>query len=99
MKAMIFLFNKKPLADKVTEFRQEMATNEPLFTEFVIAEHYLKNGNRTEALKAYQKCLSYDVHLKKNRWLAMQVKSRLYELANEDRQEKTLSTVEDQEVQ
>ncbi len=97
MKAAIFLLDQRPLADKVTEFRQEMATNEPIFTEFIIAEHYLKDGNRTEALKAYQKCLSYDVHLKKNRWLAMQVKSRLYELANEDSQEKTLSTVEGQE--
>ncbi len=98
-KAAIFLLGKRPLAEKVTEFRQEMATNEPLFTEFVIAEHYLKDGNRAEALKAYQKCLSYDLHLKKNRWLAMQVKSRLYELANENPREKTSSKVEDLEAQ
>jgi serine/threonine protein kinase len=95
MKAAIFLFDKRPLADKVTEFRQDLAKSEPLFSEFVIAEHHLRDGNRAEALKAYQKCLSYDANLTKNRWLAMQVKSRLYELANEDSQEKTSSTVED----
>ncbi len=95
MKAAKFLLDKRPLAEKVTEFRQELATNEPLFTEFIIAEHYLKDGNRNEALKAYRKCLSYDLHLEKNRWLAMQVKSRLYELTNEDYREKTSSKVED----
>jgi hypothetical protein len=95
MKAATFLLDKRPLAEKVTEFRQELATNEPLFTEFIIAEHYIKDGNRGEALKAYQKCLSYDLHLDKNRWLATQVKSRLYELTNEDTLEKTSSKVED----
>ncbi|NIR66519.1 MAG: protein kinase [candidate division Zixibacteria bacterium] len=95
MKAAIFLLDKRPLAEKVTEFRQELTTNEPLFTEYIIAEHYLKDGNRDEALKAYRKCLSYDLHLEKNRWLAMQVKSRLYELTHEDTQEKTSSKVED----
>ena len=94
-KAANFLLDQRPLAEKVTEFRQDLATNEPLYTEFVIAEHHLKDGNRAEALKAYQKCLSYDLHLKKNRWLAMQVKSRLYELANETSREKTSSKVED----
>jgi hypothetical protein len=98
-KAAFFLLDQRPLAEKVTEFRQDLATNEPLFTEFVIAEHYLKDGNQAEALKAYQKCLSYDLHLKKNRWLAMQVKSRLYELANEELQENTSLTTEDQDVQ
>jgi serine/threonine protein kinase len=94
-KASIFLLDQRPLAEKITEFRQGLATNEPLFSEFIIAEHYLKDGNRAEALKAYQKCLSYDLHLKKNRWLAMQIKSRLYELANESSLEKTSSKVED----
>jgi serine/threonine protein kinase len=94
-KAAIFLLDPRPLADKVTEFRQDLATNEPLFTEFIIAEHHLKDGNQAEALKAYQKCLSYDLHLKKNRWLAMQIKSRLYELTNENSLEKTSSKVED----
>jgi serine/threonine protein kinase len=99
LKAAIFLLDKRPLADKVTEFRKELAKSEPLFAEFVIAEHHLRDDNRTEALKAYQKCFSYDVHLEKNRWLAMQVKSRLYELANEDNREQASPTVKDEKVQ
>ncbi|MHC4109742.1 MAG: protein kinase domain-containing protein [Planctomycetota bacterium] len=100
MKAAIFLFNKKPLSEKVTEFRQKMATNEPIFTEFVIAEHHLRDGNRTEAREAYQKCLSYDsFSLKKNRWLAMQTKSRLYELAKEENREQAPPTVKDEKAQ
>jgi len=95
MSAATFLLDKRPLSDKVTEFRQELAKSEPLFTEFVIAEHYLKDGNRAEAIRAYQKCLSYETLLEKERWLIIQVKSRLYELANEDGQKKTSSTVED----
>ena len=99
IKATIFLLDQRPLADKVTDFRQDLAESEPLFAEFVIAEHYLKDGNRAEARKIYQKCLSYDSSLKKNRWLAMQTRSRLYELANEDRREKASPTAEDQDVQ
>jgi len=94
------LLDKRALADKVTEFRQDLAESEPLFTEFIIAEHYLKDGNRAEARKIYQKCLSYDSSsLKKNRWLAMQTRSRLYELANEDHREKASTASEGTEVQ
>jgi predicted Ser/Thr protein kinase len=100
IKAAIFLLDKSPLADKVTDFRQEMAESDPLFAEFIIAEHHLKDGNRAEARKSYLKCLSYDSSsLKENRWLAMQTKSRLYELANEGRREKGSLTAEDQDVQ
>jgi len=99
MKAMIFLFDKRPLPDKITEFRQNLAESEPLFAEFVIAEHYLKDGNRDEALKAYQKCLSFDAHLEKERWLVIQVKSRLYELAKEDGKDEASLTVKDEKLQ
>lgn len=95
MKAAIFLFDKRPLADKITEFRQNLAKSEPLFAEFVIAEHYLKNGNRAEARRAYQKCLSYDAHLEKDRWLAIQAESRLYEIGKEDSREEASPTVKD----
>lgn len=95
MGAVIFLLDKRPLTDKVTEFRQDLAKSEPLFTEFVIAEHYLKDGNRAEAIRSYQKCLSYKTLLEKERWLTIQVKSRLYELANEEDHEKASSTAED----
>jgi serine/threonine protein kinase len=99
IQAMVFLFDKRPLADKITEFRQNLAKTEPLFAEFVIAEHYLKDDNRDEALKAYQKCLSFDAHFEKDRWLVIQVKSRLYELAKEEGKEEVASTVEDEKLQ
>jgi serine/threonine protein kinase len=95
IKAVLFLFDKRPLAEKVTGFRQNLTKSEPLFTEFIIAEHYLRDGSRAEALKAYQKCLSYDDYLKKDRWLAIQIKSRLYELTNQDGREKTSPTVQE----
>ena len=98
MKAMIFLFDKRPLADKITEFRQNLAKSEPLFTEFIIAEHYLQDGNRSEAIRCYQKCMSYETLLEKERWLTIQIKSRLYELTNEDGREKTSPTVENKVV-
>jgi serine/threonine protein kinase len=94
MRAAVFLFDRRPLADKVSEFRQDLAKDEPLFTEFIIAEHYLKDGNRAEAIRAYQKCLTYDALLEKEQWLITQVKSRLYELTDEDSREKTSPTVE-----
>ena len=99
MKAEAFLFGKRPLADKITEFRQSLVETDPLFAEFVIAEHYLKDGNRDEALKTYQKCLSFDAHLQKERWLVIQVKSRLYELAKEDSREETSPSVKDEKLQ
>jgi serine/threonine protein kinase len=83
MKAAVFLLDPRPFAKKVTKFRQDLAESEPLFTEFVIAEHHLKDGNQTEAIEAYQKCLSYDALLARDRWLAIQAKARLYELTNE----------------
>jgi serine/threonine protein kinase len=98
MKGVLFLLDQAPLSDKITQFRQNLAKSEPLFTEFVIAEHYLKDGNRTEAMKAYRKCLSYDVQSGKDRWLVPQIKSRLYELAEESRQIETPPTVGDEDV-
>jgi serine/threonine protein kinase len=94
MKAALFLLDKKPLTDKIVQFRQKLGKNESCFVEFVIAEHHLKDGNRAEAIKAYQRCLSYKADLEKNRWLAMQVKSRLYELTNDDHQDETSLKIE-----
>ena len=90
-----FWFGKRPLTEKVSEFRQKLEKSEPCFAEFVIAEYYLRKGNRPEAIKAYRKCLSHGAPLKKDQWLIVQVKSRLYELTNEDRQDKTSPAVKD----
>ncbi len=82
--AAFFWTDSRPLTEKVNEFRRKLEKSEPCFAEFVIAEYYLRKGNRAEAIKAYRKCLSYDAHLEKDQWLAVRVKSRLYELNDEN---------------
>ena len=64
--------------------------DESCFVEYVIAEHYLKNGNHEEAIINYRKCLLYETNLPKDRWLESLVKKRLYELTNEKQQGKAL---------
>lgn len=84
MNAALFLLDQRPLTEKAAGFRNMWEESEPCFVEFIIAEHHLKDDDPVEAAKAYRRCLSHEAHIKKNRWLAMQVKSRLYELDNKD---------------
>ena len=72
------------MSDKIAEFRRSSAESEPFFTEFVIAEHHLKDGNSDDAVRIYRSCLSNDLMSEKDRWIAMLIKSRLYELADEN---------------
>ncbi|MHC4461349.1 MAG: serine/threonine protein kinase [Planctomycetota bacterium] len=95
--AVLFWTDPRPLTEKVNDFRQKMEKNAPCFAEFVIAEYYLRKENRAEAIKAYRKCLSYDAHLEKDQWLAVRAKSRLYELNDENRQDKTSPTVKNKD--
>jgi serine/threonine protein kinase len=95
--AVFFWTDSRPLTEKVNEFRQKLEKSEPCFAEFVIAEYYLRKGSRAEAIKAYRKCLLYDAHLEKDQWLAVRVKSRLYELNDENRQDKASPTVKNQD--
>jgi serine/threonine protein kinase len=86
--AASFLLNTKPLADKTAKFRQRLEGNEPCFVEFIIGEHYLKDGNKGGALEAYRNCILQTEHLRNDPWLATHIKSRLYELAGENVQDK-----------
>lgn len=95
--AVLFWTDSRPLTEKVNEFRQKLEKNEPCFAEFVIAEYYLRKGMRAEAIKTYRKCLLYDAHLEKDQWLAVRVKGRLYELNDENRQDKASPTVKNQD--
>lgn len=95
--AALFWTDSGPLTEKVNEFRQKLEKSEPCFAEFVIAEYYLRKGSRAEAIKAYRKCLLYDAHLEKDQWLAVRVKSRLYELNDENWQDKASPTVKNQD--
>jgi hypothetical protein len=85
-----FLLDPKLSTEKVVEFRNKLATTEPCFTEFIIAEHYRRNNKRAQALRAYRECLSYGAHLKKNKWLEVTVKSRLFELGEKNLQDSNL---------
>ena len=83
LKGARFLLNPMPISDKIAEFRQSLAESEPFFTEFVIAEHHLKDGNSADAVRIYRSCLLGDLMSEKDRWIAILIKSRLYELADE----------------
>jgi serine/threonine protein kinase len=93
-KAANFLLNQKSISEKVSAFRQNTEKSESCFVEFVIAEHHFKNGNRPEAMRIYQECLSYKDYLDKDQLLATKIKSRLYELDN-NLQDKTSLIVDD----
>ncbi len=97
--AAFFLLAPHPLVKKAAEFRQALEKDEPCFVEFIIAEHYLKDGDKTEAIRSYQKCLSQKSYLEKDPWLATHAKSRLYELTGVNLQEKSPPTFENQDLQ
>lgn len=75
-----FLFDPRPLSEKITQFRERLGRTNASFVDFVIAEHYLKDGNRAEAAKAYERCLSRARGLGADMWLIDKAQSRLFEL-------------------
>ncbi len=78
--AVQFLADERTLGDKLTELRQKLRADEPCFLEFLIAEHHLKDGNKSQAVAAYQTCLSHQDLEQTDPWLAVWVRSRLQEL-------------------
>jgi serine/threonine protein kinase len=97
--AASFLLSPKPLSEKAAGFRESLGETQSSFAEFIIAEQSLKNGDKAEAAGAYQKALSYREQIEKDQWLAAQIKSRLYDLTNEDPQSEAAGTAENQGVQ
>jgi hypothetical protein len=94
-KAVLFWVDKKPLAEKVDEFRQDLSKSEPCFTEFVIAEYHSRYGDRNKAINAYRKCLSHGADSQKDQWLTIKAKSRLYDLTEANQPDKASPAVED----
>ena len=92
-----FLSDPRPLSDKVRDFRQKMEAQEPFFVEFVIAEHYVKDGNISDARKAYQKCLTTVSVPGKNELLKMRVNLELYQLHNKKGQGNPLQPVKERQ--
>jgi hypothetical protein len=78
-----FLLNPAALAEKEKDFRQSIPKQYEWFADFVIGEHYLRDGNKTEALKAYKRSFEAvrqqykDGLLGTDSWLAGQVRDRL----------------------
>jgi serine/threonine protein kinase len=80
--AVQFLQDQRPLSSKTDEFRQKLQQREPEFIEFILAEHYLKNGDRQAAASSYRVCLARQDLEQRDPWRAMWIKRRLFELAD-----------------
>jgi hypothetical protein len=81
--AVRFFRDERPLADKIPELRQQLQAGEPGFLEFIIAEHYLKDGHKPLAEAAYRTCLSHPDLKQGDSWLGVWVRSRLQELTDD----------------
>jgi serine/threonine protein kinase len=79
--AVRFLEDDRRLDDKISEFRQQLQANEPGFAEFIIAEHYLHDGQPDRAEAAYRACLSAPSQEGKDPELVVWIRNRLYQLA------------------
>ena len=83
--AMKFLVDSRRLAEKEPDFRQQIPDGHAWFAEFVIAEHHLKNGDKSKALEHYRLSLATAANLVDNRsnpcgWHVKEMRARLYEL-------------------
>lgn len=79
--AILFLIDQRPLADKESELRAKLGSQEHVFTDFIIAEHYLKNGDRDKAGEIYQRLYDKNPSFKHNDvWIIKELRVRLREL-------------------
>jgi hypothetical protein len=103
-KAAAFLLDPAPLAKKETGFVQAISGEYAWFADFIVAEHYLKDGNRQRALEAYQRSYKAIEQLPQNSqqtgdWLVIdRVKARLYELNAADKPPEKLDKSDSENV-
>ena len=92
LKAAIFLLDSRPVAEKESQFREAFSEEYKWFTEFIIGENHLRNGDRNKALEAFQRSdevipkVEKGVILTSDGWLIGQVKARLRQLSGTDEQ-------------
>ncbi len=104
-KAAAFLLDPAPLAKKETGFVQAISGEYAWFADFIVAEHYLKDGNQQEALEAYQRScraiekLSQRSQSAGDQLLIDQVKARLYELTASDKPSEKAGNPDSKNVQ
>jgi hypothetical protein len=87
--AAAFLVSPQPLKDKEVEFRRRIGEEQVGFADFVIGEHYLKDGNKEQALNTYRNSFKTLQKMKADNkpfepWLINLVEARLYELTTTD---------------
>ena len=95
-KAARFLFDPNSVDQKREDFRRALGDANGWFAEFIIAENYLKNGQRDKALEAFKASSALMPESMKgdparsnggvDSWLAGQVKNRLDQLSAADEQ-------------
>ena len=82
-RARRFLLDPAPLAQKMDKFRRDLSTDS-LFAQFVIAEHFLRDGHPEEARKFYQGALSASLDPGENSLIRMRINLQLYDLSRRD---------------
>jgi predicted Ser/Thr protein kinase len=87
--AAVFLVSPQPLKDKEAEFRRRIGEEQVGFADFAIGEHYLKDGNKEQALNAYRNSFKTLQKMKADNkpfepWLINLVEARIYELTTTD---------------
>ena len=58
--AVKFLLDLRPIAEKESDYQKKFSNEQASFWQFVLAEHFLKDGNELEAIKCYKICLDID---------------------------------------
>lgn len=83
-----FLLNPGPLAEKESDFRQALTEEYAWLADFIVGEYHYREGNRKEALEAYQRCygairqIPEDSRQGVGVWLVRQLMARLGDLDN-----------------
>jgi serine/threonine protein kinase len=95
--ASMFLDSPQPLKDKEAEFRQQLGNEQAWFANFIIGEHYLKDGNKEQALIAYRESFQTLQKMQADNqpvdmWCFKKLKAKIYELTAKEEKSGEVST-------
>ena len=95
--AAIFLSSPLPLKDKEAEFRQKLGNEQAWFADFTVGEHYLKDGNKEQALIAYRESFQILQKMQADNqpvdmWYFNKLKAKIYELTAKEEKPGEVST-------
>ena len=84
--SIFFLLDKRPLEVKKSELKARLGSEEDVFADFVIAEHYLKDGEWEKAGEIYQRLFDKrDIVKTNDDWIIKESRVRLRELEVRDK--------------